>query len=172
MTYKLTKNKFLTDSEFDELYTQLRKDITNRDNLMLLTALHTGARAMELLNIKASDLEKEHSSVFIHGLKGSHDREIPLPHWLYKALVKYVEVNGIKKELFPISYPRLHQIWANYRPCKKKFHSTRHTYAIRFYRQTKDLLLVKQALGHVSVSNTMIYMSYVYNIDEHRKWVA
>lgn len=38
-----------------------------------------------------------------------------------------------------------------------KVHRLRHTFGTTFYRQTKDLLLTKEALGHQSIQNTLIY---------------
>ena len=37
------------------------------------------------------------------------------------------------------------------------FHTLRHFYATRLYHKTKDLLLVKERLGHRSINSTMIY---------------
>ena len=73
--------------------------------------------------------------------------------------------------LFPISYSRLIQIWEHYRPTHKKFHSLRHTFAIRLYKKTKDLRLVQVALGHRNITNTMIYADYVYSQQELRKLI-
>ena len=36
-------------------------------------------------------------------------------------------------------------------------HSLRHSFAMRVYRTTRDLLLTKEALGHRSVASTMVY---------------
>ena len=73
--------------------------------------------------------------------------------------------------LFPIGYHRLRQIWDWYRPVPKKFHSLRHTFAIRLYRKTKDLRLVQVALGHRNITNTMVYADYVYSQQELKKLI-
>jgi site-specific recombinase XerC len=36
-------------------------------------------------------------------------------------------------------------------------HSLRHSFAIRIYRKTRDLLLVQQALRHRSIASTTVY---------------
>jgi integrase/recombinase XerC len=36
-------------------------------------------------------------------------------------------------------------------------HDLRHSFAERLYRKTHDLLLVQRALGHRSVTSTMVY---------------
>jgi len=40
-------------------------------------------------------------------------------------------------------------------------HMLRHTYATELYRQNKDIRLVQKALGHASLSTTMIYTHIV-----------
>lgn len=173
MTYQLTKNKYLLEPEFDELNKRCRSDLTCRNHLMILVALNTGTRAEELLQLKYSDLVPAHRSVFITGIKGSNDREIPLPKDIWVALMKYADANKDPSGLlFPITYQRLWQIWNMHRPTPKKFHCTRHTFAIRLYQKSKDLKLVQVMLGHKEISNTMIYMNYSYTVDEMRKWIA
>ena len=134
-----------------------------------MLSLHTGGRATELLRLSEKDLDHHSHSVFITGIKGSNDREIPLPHWLFKEVEQIRFVDGM---LFPISYNRLRQIWQFYRPVQKKFHSLRHTFAIQLYKKSKDLRLVQVALGHRNITNTMIYADYVYTQDELRKLIV
>ncbi len=177
--YALNKNKYLLPDELERfeklLHDHLDRD--TRDCLLLLLALRTGARAQELLNLKHANLNHYENSVFIQGLKGSNDREIPLHQPLFRKLVSYAEMlprrtdksNG--DHLFPISYNRLRQIWELYRPVPKKFHSLRHTFAIQLYKKTKDIRLVQVALGHRNVMNTMIYADYVYSQSELRKLI-
>ena len=169
--YSLNKNKYLNDTERERLEFLARSNLENslRPCLLLLMGLHTGARATELLGLKFEDFEDQHKTVFIHGIKGSNDREIPLPNWLYRY-VHHLPPNS-KNLLFPFSYNRLRQIWELYRPVNKKFHSLRHTFAIRLYKKTKDLRLVQVALGHRNISNTMIYADYVYSQQELRKLI-
>lgn len=171
--YALNKNKYLLDPEYDRLH-RLLSDYLEKDRrnaLLLFMGLYTGARASEILNLKFEDLNFHDQSVFIHGLKGSNDRELPLPNWLFTALRRYCEVQQLdpSSPLFDISYNRLRQIWEFYRPIPKKFHSLRHTFAIRLYKKSKDLRLVQFALGHRNINNTMIYAEYAYSQSELRK---
>lgn len=155
---------------------RLRKILTDyqdqdpRDCLLLSLGLRTGARANELLQIQKTDLNPYDESVFIRGIKGSNDREIPLHSDFYRRLRNFAEKQP-NQLLFPISYHRLYQIWEFYRPIPKKFHSLRHTFAIELYQKTKDLRLVQVALGHRNITNTMIYADYVYSQQELRKLI-
>ncbi len=170
--YALNKNKYLLEPELDRLQHILHsfqhKD--PRNCTLLWTLLHTGARAQEVLNLRPEDLNTYDESVFIRGLKGSNDRELPLPTWLFPKLVAEV-ARAEEGLLFPITYNRLRQIWELYRPVHKKLHALRHTFAIRLYKKTKDLRLVQVALGHRNITNTMIYADYVYSQDELRKLI-
>lgn len=171
--YSLNKHKYLTDSEFDHLCHFLRARMTTdrRNSVMILVALHTGARATELLRLRYQDLSLDDKSVMITGIKGSNDREIPLPIWLFKELVKVAANEGL---IFKISYSRLNKLWHQYRPfgITKRFHSLRHTFAMRLYERTHDLRLVKTALGHRNIQNTMIYAEYSYAQNELRRLIV
>lgn len=168
MSYEVNQTKFLSPAEFKTLSETLeRNKITDERNCTLIwLLLATGGRAMEILNLSPASLNHEARTVFIKGLKNSKDREIPLKPWLFNRLAK---IQGEK--LFPISYSRLKQIWDHYRPVRKKLHATRHTFAIQLYRKTKDIRLVQTALGHRSISNTMVYADYDYSQKELRKLI-
>ncbi len=170
--YALNKNKYLLPQEVEHLERLLNThmDADPRNCLALMVALKTGARAQEVLNLKKSDFNVYDESVFIQGLKGSNDREIPLHPKLFKKLRSYSEGVG-DGPLFPITYNRLRQIWTDYRPVQKKLHALRHTFAIQLYKKTKDIRLVQVALGHRNVMNTMIYADYVYSQTELRKLI-
>lgn len=170
--YSLNKNKYLLDFEYDKLQ-EILSTFESRDPrnvLMLKMALATGARATELLNIKRIDLDVKSKSVAIYGIKGSNDREIPLENKLFLSLQSYMQsTDGLR--VFEITYPRLVQIWLNYRPVQKSFHTLRHTFAIRLYKKTRDIRLLQFALGHRNIANTMIYADYVYSQEELRKLI-
>ncbi len=170
--YQLNKNKYLLDPEVEKLEEILDSfyDGDSRNCLILLLGLRTGARVQELLNLTKNDINPHDKTVFIKGIKGSNDREIPLPPKLFDRLVEYSA--GVSGEiLFNITYNRLHQIWDKYRPVHKKLHSLRHTFAIRLYKKTKDIRLVQVALGHRNITNTMIYADYVYSQQELRQLI-
>lgn len=171
--YQLNKNKYLLDPEAEQLEALVARHLTSdpRNSLALLLALRTGARATELLDVRRADLNTYDQTVFIRGIKGSNDRELPLAEALFESLAHFASELRPQDRLFPIGYHRLRQVWDEYRPCAKKFHSLRHTFAIRLYRKTKDLRLVQVALGHRNITNTMIYADYVYSQQELRKLI-
>lgn len=170
--YSLNKTKYLLAPELSHLKQILlnprHPESHTRERLIIRLALSTGARARELLRIRRVDVNAFERTVFIRGLKGSRDRELPLAPVLFSELQKYMaEKRG--EYLFDIGYHRLRQIWCEYRPSPKKFHCLRHTFAIELYKASMDLRLVQMALGHRSIRNTMIYAEYVYSQAELRK---
>ena len=170
MRFELTRGKFLSHSELSILRHTLKvqADTNPRDVLLIELALHTGARAeSELLRLTFQDLTDD--GLYITGSKGSKDRIIPLTKNLRAKLYARQEGRPSSDRIFPISYPRLYQIWNEYRPCKKSFHSLRHTAAVLLYERTKDLKLVQTFLGHRWISTTAIYQDYFYNADALRR---
>ncbi len=122
------------------------------------------------MNIKKQDLNSFEETVLIHGLKGSSDREIPLPRGLFERLMRFAsQVQG--ELIFDLTYNRFRDIWVMYRPVPKKLHALRHTFAIRLFKKTKDLRLVQLALGHRNITNTMVYADYIYSQNELRKLI-
>lgn len=173
MRYSLNKNKYLLDPELQALEYLLRRhqDSDLRNCLLLWIGLKTGARAQEILNLRVIDVSSYEQTLFIRGLKGSNDREIPIPKDLFRQLETHIRALNGRNLIFDISYQRLYQIWDLYRPCHKSFHSLRHTFAIQLYKKTRDLRLVQVALGHRNINNTMVYADYVYSKEELKKLI-
>ena len=160
MKYQMNSSKYLSKSEFQYL-TRILENDWSRDGILIKIGIATGARAQELLNIRLNDLDDHNHSVLIYGLKGSKDRSIPLEKPLFNALKALaLKNNGVP---FDISYQRFQQIWAKYTPnSNKSIKSLRHSFAIRHYRRTKDIMLIKEALGHQDIKNTDVYAQEVY----------
>lgn len=173
-SYSITSQKILSFEELDQLERLCRKNLDARDRrdaLLILIAIKTGGRASEILNVRVRHFSRYLGTLFLIGMKGSNDREIPLPDFLVREIERYIKIKNLKPDdrIFNFSYHRLYQIWEFYRPVKKKFHSIRHTFAIDVYRKTRDIKLVQMVLGHRSIMNTMVYLDFVYSQDEMRK---
>lgn len=171
MKYSINKNKYLLENEYTHLQNLLieYKKRSPRDYMILQVALQTGARAQEILNITRADLNPNDKSIFIRGLKGSNDRELPVKPMLFNELYSFSSGINSDAKIFSICYFRLRQIWNEFRPCNKTFHALRHTFALRLYKKTKDVKLVQMALGHASISSSMVYMDFFYSQTELRK---
>lgn len=170
MGREFTHKKFLNDMELGRLRKVLKQfDKTDHRNVLLIkVALATGARASELLMLTKDDILV--GKLSIPGIKGSKFREIPIAKGLM-AQIRRLPV-GPDGRLFPISYPRLAQIWADYRPNRHKpFHCLRHTFAVNLFEKTRDIRLVQAALGHRNIQNTLIYSDYRYETKELQKLI-
>jgi integrase len=53
---------------------------------------------------------------------------------------------------------------------KITMHTFRHFYACKLYHSTKDILLVKERLGHRNIQNTMVYTQIV-EWDQPNQWI-
>ena len=167
----INKTKFLSDEEYVYLLELLKRnrEAHPRDTTLIEVSMNTGARPSEILAVTASDLDKSSNTVFIRGIKGSRDREIPLPPELFARVLSLAKNLKPEERVFPIALRTYQTIWHNYRPAKKGVKSLRHSFALRLYERTKDVRLVQMALGHRYLNTTQIYVDYVYNQEELRK---
>jgi integrase len=173
--YSMNHTKYLLPGEVEHLQGLLTREAFRptttvvRDKLMLRLALSTGIRASELVSLEKTNLVHHTNSIFINALKNGIDREMPLRAKMFAELAAYCETTQGHK-IFDIGYDCLiKRVWSVYRPARKKFHSLRHTFAIRLYMRTRDIHLVKTALGHSSMDTTMVYLNYIYQIEELRR---
>ncbi len=161
----LTQNKFLSDDEITRFKTLCEKHKGTRDSILLRLSFYTGARPAEVLEIRPCDISKNQVTIF--GKKNSNDRTVPIPNTFYKELLHYVTESHTKSEhkIFTISTRRFQTIWDTWKPSKEKsLKSLRHTFGVKLYHNCRDIMKVKYMLGHVSISNTLVYLNYVENM--------
>lgn len=165
----MDSRKFLSTEERERLEEFLKSQLETdtRNAAMILTALHSGARAMELLSLTWPEINTETGEIFLATLKGGRPRSIVVPKFVREALLK-LKLAAPEKP-FNISYQRLAEIWNMYRPGVKTFRSLRHSFALRAYERTKDIHFVQRAMGHRSIANTMVYLDYSYSASEFKK---
>lgn len=162
---QLDSTKFLDDAEDQALLGLLNRSRC-RNSLMIALLRNYGMRSGELLRLRPSSINKASRSIRVCGLKGSSPREFPLSDDHYSRLIALCKSDD--RPIFDITKQRLGQIWNKWRPAKKKLHSLRHTCAVNLYKAHRDIKLVQKVLGHKSISNTMIYMDFVYTQEEFR----
>ena len=158
----MDKTKYLSQKELELVKSKLNPHKAEHIAIMLL--INSGARASEVLNLDQASINHESHSILIKGLKGSHNREIPLNYSTWSLLKRYLERNTGNK-LFTFTLRWLQITWTKLMPFKS-IKSTRHTFAINLYKSCRDIKLVQAALGHKSITNTMVYMDYVYTNEE------
>lgn len=133
----------------------------------------TGLRPVEVSAIEHDDIDLEKGIISVRTAKHGQPRIVKLKSQTLGMLKVYVQKH--QGNLFPrsgvisntfgrlraslikkLQNPNLHKI---------RFYDFRHYYATNLYHDTRDLLLVKEKLGHKNIQNTLVY-THLVNIDE------
>jgi len=141
----------------------------------LLTS--SGLRVAEAANIRCGDLKIGYgqSKIFVREGKWGKSRTVQIPDSLRKHLkiflkwkVERGEPTGREDHLFigqrgPWTEQAIQQLVKKYLrlldiyESGKSVHALRHSYAVEFYRQRRDLRALQKQLGHSSIQTTQIY---------------
>jgi integrase len=136
---------------------------------IVVTALNTGMRLSELLNLEWKDIDFKNRIIRVdnkldHHTKNYEPRSVPMNSCLYSVLQKiprhfssdyvYYKANGEKfgkiRKGFKAALKR-----AGIENCR--FHDLRHTFASHLVMNGCDLRTVQQLLGHKDIKMTMRY---------------
>lgn len=161
------ENKELTKAEYERLVKTAYCSHNNRLALIIQTICATGIRISELKYITIEALKNGKANIQLKG----KNRVILIPKSLRKKLLIYAKEKNISSgELFLTrngnSLDR-RQVWSEMKQlCKKAKvesskvfpHNLRHLFAIMFYKQTKDIVMLADVLGHSSINTTRIYL--------------
>ena len=156
--------RFLSGKEETRLFKHLRSDL----HPMVQFALMTGARQSAIYNLKWKDIGDD--ITFIN--KGGGTYQIPVSRPM-RALLSALPRSEILREakfvhVWRDRYGNLSRFnvnnhWMFSRAVKAaeihnfRFHDLRHTFATRMLRQTNNLKLVSELLGHSEVTTTARY---------------
>jgi integrase len=130
----------------------------------------TGLEAHELATMTRKDIDLDRGIINALGCKGHNSRSFKLKTSTLVMLKKYVETNK-NAALFP-NTKAMSAMWRRFRdrlaaklemPQLKTIpmRNLRHYFATMKYDQTKDILLVKQLLGHKKLETTMFYTQLI-----------
>ncbi len=141
----------------------------------LLTS--TGLRVSEAANVRCGDLKAGYgeSALFVREGKGSKSRTVQIPDFLKKHVKSFIawkqsrgEHTGQNDHLFvgqrgPWTAQAIQQLVKKHLKAlglyesEKSVHALRHSYAVEFYRQKRDLKALQKQLGHSTIQTTQIY---------------
>ena len=141
----------------------------------LLTS--SGLRVAETANVRCGDIKAGYGecALFVRDGKGAKSRTVQIPDSLKKHLKQFItwkqirrEPNGPDDYLFigqrgPWTAQAIQFLVKKHLKAlglyenEKSVHALRHSYAVEFYRQEKDLRALQKQLGHSSVQTTQIY---------------
>ena len=144
-----------------------------RDLAMISLMLNAGLRASEVLNIFVKDVDWTSGKLIIKHGKGKKDRIVwineqdlnILRQWREKKPDSNLFFTTLKGHMIDDRYLRaMVKRRAENAGISKNVHPhlLRHTFATDLLRSTKNIRLVQKALGHASLSSTMIY-THVYD---------
>ena len=170
--------KYLTLQEAKKIQTIFNNSNSKnyiRNNCIIILFLSTGIRRSELINIKLSDINFKDKSIIIRKGKGNKTRKVYFSEYCKKELLNYLHLKNIKYiNLESYLFTKNNNseklgVGAIREICSKAYklaglenkhftpHSLRHTSATIMYEQTRDILLVKEFLGHKTLNSTQIY---------------
>ena len=150
----------------------------------------TGCRPVEAWSIKWSDIELTNKCVTITGVKYSNSRKLKLSEQTLNMLYALPKNNqfvfsksgnktnlGLEIEYFARNYTkarkRVSEKLKNPRIRLVTLRSFRHWKATIEYHRTKDILHVKELLGHKSIKNTLKYIHLANALsNQHDEWVC
>jgi integrase len=144
---------------------------------VLLTALYTGLREGELINLEWDDVDLKHGVIQIRRKAGwipkssgkkVRERDIAVPQQLVDFLKRYRKKSGcVDNRVFHNKFgeelkPGLRKVLMRLtRKCGfpevTQFHALRHTYATHLIKSSKDLQVARDQLGHADIRTTMKY---------------
>jgi integrase len=144
---------------------------------VLITALYTGLREGEMINLEWDDIDLKQCIIHIRRKsdwlpkssgKIIRERDVAIPERLAEFLVEHKKAsrsddnrvfhNKYGEELKPGLRKVLMRLTAKCGfPEVTQFHALRHTYATHLIKMSKDLTVAKEQLGHVDIRTTMRY---------------
>jgi integrase len=168
---------------FEEDIDSLIHACSRKVSVFLQALKESGARSGEIFKLKWIDVDLERKFISINEPeKGSLPRQFKISEKLATMLETLPRQGG---KVWGKS--TLHQLRSNFNNQRNRtalklgnprlkeihFHSFRHWFASMEYHKSKDILRVKQKLGHKSINNTMIYTHLLeYEAEEYTSKVA
>ncbi len=132
---------------------------------ILVTALNTGMRKSEILNLRWEQIDLQHGFIYLDMTKNGYNREIPINTTLRDALQGVERTQG-NPFVFPspVTGKALISIKRTFKTALRRsriadfrFHDLRHTFASHLVMAGVDMRTIADLLGHKSLS-----MSYRY----------
>jgi len=154
-------------------------------SLILSLLKETGMRPVEVSNLTLRSFDLTKRTVIASGAKLGKQRELSISPSLVTMFQSYLSKHNYS--LTERTFPNSRSIRDNYlkirRNASKKLgdpslmqvrlYDFRHYFASTLYHKTKDILYVKEQLGHKRIENTLVYTHLVsFEGDEYHSAVA
>jgi len=148
-------------------------------SIKLRLSKETGIRPTELCNLKVKDIDTDQRKIYPITAKNGAPRTLKISKNLNIALQNHINTNKLNpnEQLFKgtpanyaHSYARMRTNLANKMNDQSlktiRLYDFRHYFATRLYAKTRDILYVKQQMGHKNVETTLIYTQLTNENDE------
>jgi integrase/recombinase XerD len=143
---------------------------TGLRNLCVISLmLKTGIRVSEVINLRCSDLDWEKGRIYIRESGAARARTLLLDQAELMLLKNWLDIRPVNSELFFTTLDGTGLKDRYIREMIKRLarkaginknvypHLLRYTFAVDFIRETKDIKLLQEAMGHREASATQIY---------------
>ena len=167
------KDRILSEEEEDRLLEAVRTGHKSKHlEPIIITALNTGMRKGEILNLKWSNVDFKNGFIVVEGTKNDEIRQIPLNKKLTEALqgLKKVSTGEYVFSETDKPYTDVKTGWwtalKNAGIDKFTFHGMRHTFGSRLGMAGVDIRTIQELMGHKDIKMTM---RYSHPTPEHKK---
>jgi len=140
------------------------------NSIKLTLSEETGLRPIELCNLKVKDIDIEQRTIYPTTAKHGAPRKLKISNSLNATLQDHINTHSLKPDdkLFKgdaENYGKHYRLHRN-KLAKKlnkpelksiRLYDFRHYFATTLYSKTRDILLVKQQMGHRKIETTLIY---------------
>lgn len=169
----------LTDEEVRKFLSVFNtRYISPHKNLLICrVSLESGLRISEVISLKVEDVDWNTGKVHIKEGKGKRDRIVFFNSTLLEEVKKLKDrlkigstgllfPNNKGKMLDKNNVNRMLKTYGKKSGVEKHFtfHTFRHTYGTKLYKETGDIRIVQKVLGHSDISTTQIY-THIYDKD-------
>src|SRR5438876_1350405 len=149
----------------DECHRLTDSCMTPHIRAIVTVALHTGMRLGEILNLRWQDLDFSSGFILVRDSKNGQARQVPMDSMISKLLRSWPRLSD-QDIVFTsvLTGGRIVDIRAGFlNACKRAgltdlhFHDLRHTFASQFVMAGGDIYILKEILGHKSITNSQRY---------------
>ncbi len=141
-----------------------------KQRVLLSLIYSAGLRVSEVCALKITDIDSSRMQIKVRNSKGNKDRYVILSEKILIGLRKYLKSSKPKVYLFngrekgkPLGHGAVQQ---TFRLAMKKskinkdacVHTLRHSFATHLLEDGVDIVTIKELLGHVDISTTMMYL--------------
>jgi len=146
-----------------------------RNKTIMSLMLHCGLRLSEVVNLKPGNLNLTKGKLRVESGKGKKDRDLAILDYLNDLLEAWRNIRPKSNYFFStlkgkkLSDRYIQQMVKRYAQkagIEKKIspHTLRHTYATQYYKQTKDIEILRRILGQSDISTThnLYHLANIY----------